>query len=105
MLGSRHHPVSSSFRGSGSAGMVDLASCWWTTPVALDATTWSPAKGAPGGPYERHSHGFPSVLSNEQLLPAAHTLEAAGPLRSPAAFSMIAPQQNCGRWTATEMSA
>jgi len=37
-------------------------------------------------------------LPNEQLLLAAHPSEAAGSLRSPAAFLMIAPQQNCGRY-------
>jgi len=36
--------------------------------------------------------------SNEQLLLTAHALEAAGSLRSPAAFFVIAPQQNCGRY-------
>jgi hypothetical protein len=34
---------------------------------------------------------------NEQLLLAAHAAIAAGSLRSPASFFMIAPQQNCGR--------
>jgi hypothetical protein len=35
--------------------------------------------------------------SNEQLLLAAHGAVAAGSLRSPTAFFIIAPQQNCGR--------
>jgi hypothetical protein len=35
--------------------------------------------------------------SNEQLLLAALLSEAAGSLRSPAAFLVIALQQNCGR--------
>jgi hypothetical protein len=35
---------------------------------------------------------------NEQLLLTAHAAVAAGSLRSPAAFFMIAPQQSCGRW-------
>ena len=43
------------------------------------------------------AHNDPSALSNEQLLLAAHAAVAAGSLRSPAAFFMIAPQQNCGR--------
>jgi len=34
---------------------------------------------------------------NEQLLQTAHALEAAGSLRSPAAFLVVAPLQNCGR--------
>jgi hypothetical protein len=34
-------------------------------------------------------------LLNEQLLLTAPLSEAAGSLRSPAAFFMIAPQQNC----------
>jgi hypothetical protein len=34
---------------------------------------------------------------NEQLLLTAPPSEAAGSLSSPAAFFMIAPQQNCGR--------
>ena len=34
---------------------------------------------------------------NKQLLLSAPLSEAAGSLRSPAAFFMIAPQQNCGR--------
>jgi hypothetical protein len=38
------------------------------------------------------------ALHNEQLLLAAHATVAAGSLRSPAAFFMIAPQQNCGRY-------
>jgi len=37
------------------------------------------------------------LLPNEQLLLTAHTGVAAGSLRSPAAFFLIAPQQNCGR--------
>jgi len=45
------------------------------------------------GPLER----FLRPLSNEQLLLTAHAAVAAGSLRSPAAFFMIAPQQNCGR--------
>jgi len=36
------------------------------------------------------------MRSNEQLLPAAPLSVAAGSLCSPAAFFMIAPQQNCG---------
>ncbi|MGH9204878.1 MAG: hypothetical protein ACRD2A_26935 [Vicinamibacterales bacterium] len=35
---------------------------------------------------------------NEQLLLAAPLSVAAGSLRSPAAFIIVAPQQNCGRW-------
>jgi hypothetical protein len=38
-----------------------------------------------------------TTAANEQLLLKAHAAEAAGSLRSPAAFFMIAPQQNCGR--------
>ena len=37
------------------------------------------------------------VLHNEQLLLPALLSEAAGSLRSAAAFFMNAPQQNCGR--------
>ena len=40
---------------------------------------------------------FDEKQPNEQLLLAAHATVAAGSLRSPAAFFMIAPQQNCGR--------
>jgi ribosomal protein S18 acetylase RimI-like enzyme len=35
---------------------------------------------------------------NEQLLLAAPLSVADGSLRSPAAFIIVAPQQNCGRW-------
>lgn len=44
------------------------------------------------------------MLYNEQLLLAAPALEAAGSLRSPAAFLMIAPQQNCGRYAARDIA-
>jgi hypothetical protein len=39
-------------------------------------------------------------LSNEQLLRTAYAAVPAGSLRSRAAFFVIAPQQNCGRYTA-----
>ena len=38
------------------------------------------------------------ALPNGQLLLAAPLSVAAGSLRSPTAFFMIAPQQNCGRY-------
>jgi hypothetical protein len=44
----------------------------------------------------------PHLLPNEQLLLTAPRSEAAGSLRSPAAFFIIAPQQNCGRYVAPE---
>jgi len=56
-------------------------------------------------PYPRSPFSFGHLLhllyefapSNGQLLLAAHAAVAAGSLSSPAAFFMIAPQQNCGR--------
>ena len=42
------------------------------------------------------TYGSVIPLPNEQLLLTAHSLEAAGSLRSPAALFMIAPQQNAG---------
>jgi hypothetical protein len=83
------HPANGYPHGAGPALSVRDLLCCVSSPHVRD-------RRRPRSP-EAAELATTSLSYNGQLLLSAHATEAAGSLRSPAAFLMIAPQQNCGR--------